>query len=58
MPIHHEFRKGQKILVILRDGSKKVGKFSGTCGHNTLNLEDERIPYKNIRAVTIYKANE
>lgn len=55
MTIHHEFRKGQKVLVIFKDGSQLVGKFSGDCSRNTLNLEDQKIPYKHIRAVTIYK---
>lgn len=55
MPIHHEFRKGQKVLVIFKDGSRLVDKFSGSCSKNTLNLETLKVPYKKIRAVTIYK---
>lgn len=55
MTIHHEFRKGQKVMVIFKDGRQLVGKFSGDYGRDTLNLESRKISYKHIRAVTIYK---
>lgn len=58
MPIHHEFRKGKRVLVILRDGQKLVGKFNKNIDNRVLKLDICDIPYKKIRAVTIYKPNK
>lgn len=58
MPIHHEFKKGKRVLVILHDGTRIVGKATGICKRNSLDLEEGEIPYKKIRAVTIYKPKE
>ena len=52
--IHHEFRKGQKVLVIKRDGSQLVDKYNGRTA-KFLKLEHNNIEWKNIRSSTIYK---
>lgn len=52
--IHHEFRKGQKVLVIKRDGSQLVDKYNGGTA-KFLKLEHNNIEWKNIRSSTIYK---
>lgn len=55
MTIHHDFRKGQKVLVILRNGIRIIDKATGDASSTSLKLEGCNIPYKSIRAVTIYK---
>lgn len=52
--IHHEFRKGQKVLVIKRDGSQLVDKYNRRTA-KFLKLEHNNIEWKNIRSSTIYK---
>lgn len=58
MPIHHEFNKGKRVLVILNNGTKLVGRTTGNCKRNALDLKEGAIPYKKIRAVTLYKPKE
>ena len=58
MPIHHEFKKGKRVLVILKTGEKIIGRTTGNCKMNALDLVEGAIPYKKIRAVTLYKAKE
>lgn len=52
--VHHEFRKGQKVLVIKRDGSQIVDKYYGKTS-KFLKLENNNIEWKNIRSSTIYR---
>ena len=53
--VHHNFRKGQKVLVILKTGTSYVGKFLGTKSNNHLHLDIGTFDYKDIRCTTIYK---
>ena len=52
--VHHEFRKGQRVLVIKRDGSQIVDKYYGETSQY-LKLENHSILWKDIRSSTIYK---
>ena len=52
--VHHNFRKGQKILVILHNGEQIIDKYFGSKGRFLL-LENNSIEWKNIRSSTIYK---
>lgn len=58
MTVHHDFRKGQKVLVILRDGTRIIGKTTGEKDNYWFRLNNFNIPYKSIRAVTIYKEKD
>lgn len=51
--VHHEFRKGQKVLVILKNGEQIVDKYKESKGQ-FLKLENNDIRWKNIRSSTIY----
>lgn len=52
--VHHEFRKGQRVFVICKDGSQIIDKYYG-CSAKFLKLENSNIEWKNIRSSTIYK---
>jgi hypothetical protein len=52
--VHHGFKKGKRILVILNTGEKIVGKFKdSTSGY--LVLEKRNIRWNEIRSSTIFK---
>lgn len=51
--VHHEFRKGQKVLVILKNNNKIIDKYYGKTS-KYLKLENQNIKWKNIRSSTIY----
>lgn len=51
--VHHEFRKGQKVLVILKNGEQIVDKYKESKGQ-FLKLENNDIRWENIRSSTIY----
>lgn len=51
--VHHEFRKGQKVLVILKNNNKIIDKYYGKTS-KYLKLENQSIEWKNIRSSTIY----
>ena len=52
--VHHEFRKGQKVLVILKNNNNKIiDKYYGKTS-KYLKLENQNIECKNIRSSTIY----
>ena len=52
--VHHEFRKGQKVLVILKNNNNKIiDKYYGKTS-KYLKLENQNIEWKNIRSSTIY----
>lgn len=52
--VHHNFKKGTKVLVILQDGSQIIGKYHSSKGHYLI-LEEQQIAWSNIRSSTIYK---
>lgn len=52
--VHHNFKKGQKVLVILRNGTQIIDKYFGETS-KFLQLENNSIEWKNIRSSTIYK---
>ena len=52
--VHHEFRKGQRVLVIKRDVSQIVDKYYGETSQY-LKLENHSILWKDILSSTIYK---
>jgi len=55
MPMHLDFRKGQKVLVIFNNGQKMVDRFVERKS-KALVLEDSgRIALGDIRATSIYK---
>jgi hypothetical protein len=52
--IHHGFKQGKKVLVILNTGEHVVGKFRGSSS-NYIELENKKIKWSDIRSSTIYK---
>lgn len=52
--VHHSFKKGQKVLVILRNGDRIIDRYYGQTS-NYLKLDNNNIEWKNIRSSTIYK---
>mgnify|MGYP003290921710 CR=1 FL=1 len=52
--VHHNFRKGQKVLIILQNGQQIIDKYFGSKGRYLL-LENYSIEWKDIRSSTIYK---
>lgn len=57
MTIHHHFRIGQKVFVILKDGRKFHDRYEGRTSLCPLT-EHRRVSWKDIRSVTIYKQGE
>lgn len=52
--IHHGFKQGKKVLVILNTGEHIVSKFKSSSS-NYMELEYGKIKWKSIRSSTIYK---
>ena len=52
--VHHGFKKGKRVLVILKSGQKIVDKFLDS-NSNYLILENGKYNWKDIRATTINK---
>lgn len=52
--IHHGFKKGKRVLVILDTGEHIVGKFKESTS-NYIELEDKKIKWSDVRSSTIYK---
>ncbi|MDR1628342.1 MAG: hypothetical protein LBR79_06190 [Oscillospiraceae bacterium] len=52
--IHHGFKKGKRVLVILDTGEHVIGKFKKSSS-NCIELENGKIKWSNIRSSTIYK---
>lgn len=52
--IHHGFKKGKRVLVILNTGEHVVGKFKGSSS-SYIELDNVKIKWSNIRSSTIYK---
>lgn len=51
---HTEFRKGQRVMVIFRDGSSVVGKYVDKFS-NGIRLDIGEFKTKYIRQVTIFR---
>ncbi|MDO4282083.1 MAG: hypothetical protein Q4D02_00425 [Clostridia bacterium] len=55
---HHEFKKGKKIHIILKDGNILIGKFKEKKSKSLIitndNGEDIRVNFANIRSSTIF----
>lgn len=54
MSVHHQFKKGQKVLIIKKDNSKVVDRYYGTTS-KFLKLNNSNIKWEDIRCSTIYK---
>lgn len=52
--VHHNFKKGQKVLVILKNKEQIVDKYFGETS-KFLQLETISIEWKDIRSSTIYR---
>lgn len=52
--IHHGFKQGKKVLIILNNGEKVIGKFKGS-NSKYIKLENRKIKWKDMRSSTIYK---
>lgn len=52
--VHHNFRKGQKIYCILKNGEIITDKYVKSTSH-FLHLENHRIAWQDLRSSTIYK---
>jgi len=55
MTIHTEFRKGQRLIVTMRDGKKFVDKYDETKSGVVILRETGKHKIKDIRAITIYR---
>jgi hypothetical protein len=54
--LHTSTYKGKRILIILRDGRKLIGKFKDKKSGMVITEEHGRIPTNQIKAMTICKA--
>ena len=52
--IHHGFKKGKKVFIILKDGEKIIDKFKDS-NSQYIELETHKIFWKDIQATTINK---
>ena len=52
--IHHGFKKGKKVFIILRNGEKIIDKFKDS-NSQYIELETHKIFWKDIQATTINK---
>ena len=52
--VHHNFKKGQKIYCILKNGSVVIDKYVKSTGH-FLILENNKFHWSELRNSTIYK---
>ncbi len=52
--IHHGFKQGKRVLVILNTGEHIIGKFKGSSS-SYIELDNCKIKWRNIRSTTIYK---
>lgn len=53
--IHKDFQRGKRVLVMLRNEEKIVGKFVSNDSRGITLDHDRHIDNKNIRAITILK---
>ena len=54
--IHHGFRQGKRVIVMMRDGCKIIGKFDKNYSKGLI-VDGQRLPYIDMRSATIYKNN-
>ena len=54
---HTAFKKGKKLLVIKKDGSRIVGRYEGKKSGVMILAGMPRIPISEIRAATFFKEN-
>lgn len=52
--IHHGFKQGKRVLIILNKGEHIVGKFKGSSS-SYIELDNGKIKWNKIRSTTIYK---
>jgi len=52
--VHHGFKKGKKVLVILSNGEQIVGRFKDSTSMYLI-LEERTIKWNDIRSSTIFK---
>ncbi len=52
--VHHNFKKGQRVYCILRNGSVVIDKYVKSTGR-FLELENNKIPWAELRSSTIYR---
>jgi hypothetical protein len=52
--VHHGFKQGKKVLIILNTGEHIVSKFKRSTS-NYIELEDMKIKWSDVRSSTIYK---
>jgi len=57
MTLHTSTYKGKRILLILKDGTKLIGKFKEKKSGAVFTEEHGRIPTSQIKAMTICKQN-
>lgn len=55
MTLHTSTYKGKKILIVLKDGTKLVGRFKDKKSGAVITEEHGRIPTDQIKAMTICK---
>ena len=51
---HTDFRKGQTVIIHLRNGGKFIGKYNSKFS-NGVSVEDTRFSTREIRQINIYK---
>lgn len=52
--IHHGFKKGKKVLIILNTGEHIVGKFKDSSSEY-IELDGQKLKWRYIRSSTIFK---
>lgn len=53
--IHHNFRKGQPIFIILKDGRKVMGKYLEKHSKGIMLNSKILIKYEDMRSATIWR---
>lgn len=56
--IHKDFQRGKRVLVMLRNKEKIVGKFISNDSRGITLDQDRHIDNKDIRAITILKGGK
>lgn len=54
MALHHNFRLGQKVFIIMKDGAHFTDKYGGRTSLH-LVLKQRVLRWKDIRSVTIWR---
>ena len=53
--LHHHFSKGKKVIIALRNGTKKIDKYISS-NSNKIVFENRSYKWEEIRSTTIYNA--